>query len=87
MSFSRFEGRLDEEKILNAYGAYLQKCTFSKSNRLCKSEKNGIMAYEEFREYYILELLGRASEFTSNIARDYQYSSLMDSLLWPESGI
>lgn len=68
-----FEGKLDENVMIDAYSSYLQKNLRSNSR---KGSSNTLMAYEEYKEFYILSLLGRASEFSNNIARDFQYMSL-----------
>lgn len=84
MGVSRFEGRLDEDRIADAYSAYLQEHSFDTSEGKGSISVQGLLGYEEFKEYYVLKLLGRASEFTNNIARDYQYVTL---LKYPSSAI
>lgn len=79
MSVAKFEGRLDEEIIMEAYGMYLQKHANERAIGLKPTALETILAYEEFKEYYILKILGRAGEFMTNIARDYQYASILKS--------
>ncbi len=73
--FNNEAKKMTEDTINDAYAMYLHKfiedCGESISN---SSPKNcAIMSYDEFKEYCILKVLGRSSEFTANIARDYQY--------------
>ena len=81
MAVTLFDGKLNDELIIDAYSGYLQqhlKCCSPKHE--IKKELNALLAYEEFKEYYILKLLGRASEFSTNLARDYQYMSIDNHL-------
>ena len=78
MGLQTFKGdynNLNDDMINDSYALYLQKYVEIDS---CKGvndtqEECTLMSLEEFKEYYILNVLGRASEFTENIARDYQY--------------
>jgi len=75
--FNNEANQMGEDTINDSYAMYLHKfiedCGDSISNN---SPKNcAIMSYDEFKEYFILKVLGRSSEFTANIARDYQYLS------------
>jgi len=66
---------LDENTINESYAMYLQKFTDTRTQEAVNTKQGSsvIMKYDEFKEYYILKVLGRSAEFTENIARDYQY--------------
>lgn len=69
--------KLDESSINDSFALYLHNFA---ATRTVHSAANSIkdqplMSYDEFKEYYILTILGRSSEFTENIARDFQYLS------------
>lgn len=76
--FKNTSNNLDENSINDSYAMYLHKFVDSCSDYFLNSAKDScaIMSYDEFKEYYILKILGRTSEFTENIAREYQYLSL-----------
>lgn len=76
--FKNISNKLDENSINDSYAMYLHKFVDSCSDYFSNNKKASytIMSYDEFKEYYILKFLGRSSEFTENIARDYQYLSL-----------
>jgi hypothetical protein len=69
--------KLTDDAINNSYVMYLHKFidTNSSLHKGNTKDNYAIMSYDEFKEYYILNILGRSSEFTENIARDYQYLS------------
>jgi len=82
MALQTYKGdykNLDDHIINDSYAVYLQKYVhvFSEKEHL-------LMSFEEFKEYYILNVLGRASEFTENIARDYQYLTFDN---WTQLGV
>lgn len=76
--------RLDEHSISDSYAMYLQKFVDSSDKFIEDAAKShqAIMTYDEFKEYYILNVLGRSSEFTESIARDFQYMALEN---WPKN--
>ena len=69
------DSNLDENSINDSFALYLNKfIEDSKGGHSSSSEdKRAIMTYDEFKEYYILKVLGRSAEFSDNMARDYQY--------------
>ena len=77
MVFNNSTNKLNEHAIHNAYAMYLHTFIDNCSEQRLYSlqDKRAIMSYDEFKEFYILNILGRSSEFTENIARDYQYLS------------
>ena len=54
---------------------YLHQFIGSKGSNVKNQDNYAIMSFDEFKEYYILKILGRTAEFTQNIAREYQYLS------------
>ncbi len=78
--FTRGQKKLDENSIQDSYALYLHKFIESCDDSFTSKEfKNRIiMSYDEFKEYLILQVLGRSSEFTANMARDYQLLSFDD---------
>lgn len=68
---------LTDDAINGSYAMYLHKFIEDCDGSVARPviESSAIMSYDEFKEYYILKVLGRSSEFTANIARDYQYLS------------
>ena len=75
--FKEGSSNLDEHLINDSYAMYLHKFIGNCSKEISSNnlEACAIMSHDEFKEYYILNILGRTSEFTANIARDYQYLS------------
>ncbi len=75
--FNNDTNQLTENSINDSYAMYLHKFigTCSEDINAKNEESCAIMTYDEFKEYYILKVLGRSAEFTQNIARDYQYLS------------
>ena len=69
------DNRLNDGMINDSYAMYLHKFIEGCGDEFTKNaqDKCAIMSYDEFKEYYILKILGRSSEFTENMARDYQY--------------
>ncbi len=69
---------INENTINDSYALYLQNfiegCEEEYIANMLKS--CAIMSHDEFKEYFILKVLGRSSEFTKNIARDYQVGNL-----------
>ncbi len=64
--------QLNEQVINDAYALYLHKFV-DESAPSFLGIPFGIMHYDEFKEYYLLKVLGRSAEFTQNMARDYQF--------------
>jgi len=78
------EGKMMNDDVINeSYALYLHKfiedCSRSKTTEEIGS--CAIMSHDEFKEYYILEVLGRSGEFTANLARDFQYLSFENTLM------
>ena len=73
--FKEATSNLDENTINDSYAMYLHKFMGSCVQEAIDNKKDScaLMSYDEFKEYYILKVLGRSAEFTENIARDYQY--------------
>ena len=69
------DSNLDENSINDSFVMYLNKFIEGATKELTYPTDNNcaLMSYDEFKEYYILKVLGRSSEFTDNIARDFQY--------------
>lgn len=76
--------RLDEQSINDSYVMYLHNFVDAGYDdwAIEVPENLSIMTYDEFKEYYILDALGRSSEFTESMARDFQYLTLD---IWPLS--
>ncbi len=75
--FKNTSNKLDEDVINDSYAMYLHKFVDACDDHFEKNKQAdcAIMTYDEFKEYYILNILGRSSEFTESIARDFQYLS------------
>lgn len=73
--FNQSSNKLDENSINDSYANYLHKFIDGCGDNFSTDEKENcaIMSYDEFKEYFILKVLGRSSEFSANMARDYQY--------------
>ena len=73
--FNEDTNNLDENTINDSYAMYLHNFVGSWPQEVVntKEGRSAIMSFDEFKEYYILKVLGRSSEFIENIARDYQY--------------
>jgi len=75
--FNKETQNLNENSIQDSYAMYLHKF-IEDNDESCTTQmiKNSvIMSYDEFKEYFILKVLGRSSEFTANMARNYQLLS------------
>jgi len=70
--------KFDDQAIATAYANYVQSCYNQTYDDNINNESdlelssNIALSYDEFREYYFLNLLGKGSDFLDNIARDYQ---------------
>ncbi|MCF6361075.1 MAG: hypothetical protein L3J29_09985 [Cyclobacteriaceae bacterium] len=75
--------KMNETSILDSYTMYLH--TFIEGSgasiTATSSQSSAIMSYDEFKEYFILKVLGRSTEFTANMARDYQYLSFDNTII------
>ena len=71
------DSNLDENSINDSYAMYLHKFIEGCGEEVSKNSNDNcaIMSYDEFKEYYILKVLGRSAEFTDNMARDFQYQA------------
>ncbi len=81
--FNSEEKKLNDEVINESYALYLHKFIEDCSGLQTTDEafNCAIMSHDEFKEYYILKVLGRSGEFTANIARDFQYLSFGNSTM------
>lgn len=70
------KNKLSEALINEAYAMYLQQFVEHCNGAFNNAKSCAIMQHDEFKEFYILKILGRSSEFTRNIARDFQFLSL-----------
>ncbi len=72
--FNQTPNNLNENSINESYAMYLHKFVEPCGANFKDSTDSAcaIMTYDEFKEYYILKILGRSLEFTKNIVRDYQ---------------
>lgn len=80
--FNNESKKLNEGVINDSYAMYLHKFIEACDEGFVNDNKDNcaIMSYDEFKEYYILKVLGRSKEFTENMARDYQFMSF-DNIL------
>ena len=68
-------GKISEGNILKEYSKYLQKLTIENVNNIDEESllQQHILRYEEFREYYILTLVGKCS-FVDKLVKEFQLS-------------
>lgn len=70
-----FIAKMSESNILNQYSKYLQLALFSiDADKLLDESRalNFLLTYEEFREYYILSLVGK-DNFLDDKVRELQF--------------
>ena len=81
--FSNEAKKMDETTILESYTMYLHTFIEGSGASIMEvsSQSSAILSYDEFKEYFILKVLGRSSEFTANMARDYQYLSFDNTVI------
>ncbi len=81
--FNSEEIKMNDDVINELYALYLHKFIEDCSNSKTTGEIDScaIMSHDEFKEYYILKVLGRSGEFTANMARDFQYLSFENMLM------
>lgn len=73
--FNNDSKKLNEGVINDSYAMYLHKFIEGCGETFMSDAQDNcaIMSFDEFKEYYILTVLGRSSEFTENMARDFQF--------------
>ena len=67
--------KLAESSIMKAYSSYLQTAylTLKKDRLYDVSDNQFILNYDEFKEYYILDLVGKGS-YVDDKVRELQFS-------------
>ena len=44
-------------------------------------EDENVLTFDEFKEYHVLNVIGRAQDFTENLARDFQFTAVLQDKL------
>ena len=73
-----FNAKMSEPNILLEYSNYLQLALNRVEAEKCKKEEelvNFLLTYNEFKEYYVLGLVGKDS-FLEDKAREFQFQKI-----------
>lgn len=74
---------LNEDIVAKRYSEYLQQLVNKNPMHLSIDVENddNVLTFEEFKEYHVLNVIGRAEDFTENLARDYQFTAVLEDNL------
>lgn len=87
MSFKIFDkkerGLLNDDVVAQRYSEYLQQL-IQEDVTMIDVDLDGdenVLSFDEFREYHVLNMIGRAKDFSENMARDYQNTAVLSDKL------
>jgi len=88
MAFKLFDkkerGMLSDKAVVESYAKYLQAhfTTVQNDNHaVIDADNKSALDFEEFKEYHVLNIIGRGKEFSDNLARDYQNTAVLSEKL------
>ena len=88
MAFKLFDKKersmLSDKAVAESYAKYLQKHFTTRCDdelAIIDVDNNSALNFEEFKEYHVLNIIGRSKEFSDNLARDYQNTAVLSEKL------
>ena len=83
--FENVERRmLSDQSVAESYAKYLQEHFTTKGNNdlmLVDAENHSALDFDEYKEYHVLNVIGRGKEFSDNLARDFQNTAVLSEKL------
>lgn len=88
MTFKMFDNMdrrmLSDQSVAESYAKYLQEHFTTKGNNdlmLVDAENHSALDFDEYKEYHVLNVIGRGKEFSDNLARDFQNTAVLSEKL------
>ena len=73
---------LNDSVVADRYAQYLQELLGSSAgSEEFRLEDDNMLSFDEFKEYHVLNVIGRANDFSDNMARDYQFTAVLEENL------
>ena len=86
MSYKLFDKKerslLNDSVVADRYAQYLQEQLVSNAvSEDFRLEDDNMLSFDEFKEYHVLNVIGRANDFSDNMARDFQFTAVLKEKL------
>jgi hypothetical protein len=86
MSYKLFDKRerslLNDSVVADRYAQYIQELLGSNPDaEEFRLADDNMLSFDEFKEYHVLNVIGRANDFSDNMARDFQFTAVLEEKL------